>query len=348
MSNSITTQPSKAFIVRMSRGENDVLLRNHAITEGVIAIGWSRAMDLPDQDTWENLKKSLETHYPEVYGASKYKLGSAAGSVWRFIREEKPDAMSIGCYVLLPINGAFHLGICTSKPFYSQEKWAIEEDMQWQRKVDWLTKDNPISRSATSQALESRLKVRQTCVDVSKFIRDICDANDRRERIPFNNHVLEQAKSALSQVIEKHVNPDQLEQLIDRLCKKSGAIYTEIPPKNSPLKGDADVVATYPITVGLDQKFVKVAYQVKRHDEKSSTSSHAVNQIRERLEAMKEAEQDSSIVSYLGCVVTTADKLSDHAESRATGNTDEEEITVITRDDLIEWILRSGVDNLSI
>ncbi len=256
-------QTRKAFIVRMTREKNDAAWRNLAIEQGIIAVGWSKAKDLLEQTTWGALKKSLRTHYPALYGNNENRLGNAAGSVWRFIREEKNDAMSVGCYVLLPISGAFHLGICTSEPYYSQDEWAIQEDMQWQRKVNWLTKGKPISRSATSQALESRLKVRQTCVNASKFIHDISEANERRERISFDNHVLEQAKSALSHVIEKHVNPDQLERLIERLCKKSGAIDTEIPPKNSPLKGDADVVATYPIAVGLEQKFVKVAYQVK-------------------------------------------------------------------------------------
>lgn len=348
MNEQITAQPSKAFIVRMTRKENDAVLRNHAIEQGIIAVGWSEATDLLEQETWGVLKKSLRTHYPKLYGNNENRLGNAAGSVWRFIREEKADAMGIGCYVLLPTSGAFHLGICTSEPYYSEDEWAVKEDMQWQRKVNWLTKGKPISRSATSQALESRLKVRQTCVDVSKFIQDINHANENRERISFDSHVLEQAKSAVSQVIETRLNPDQLERLIQKLCEKSGAIDTEIPSKNSPLQGDADVVATYPITVGLERKFVKVAYQVKRHEEKSTTSTHAVNQIRERLKAMAESERDSSIVSYLGCVITTADKLSDHAELRATGNDDEDEITVMTRDELIEWILKSGVDNLSV
>lgn len=323
-----TTQPTpqKAFIVRVNPGSKDALEHN------VIGIGWDKLEKPNPKWTWDELKQKIKTAYPKYQGRS---LGNAAGSIERFCMEGKSGCMSVDDYVLMPVGRGFHLGIVKSEVKRCDEGWASKTHLQWQRDVCWLTKEKSITRSTSDNSLQKRLKVRQTCVDVSKFIFNIKEAFDPSPKPSFLERV--RKNPTKDGVIDafRFLNDSGLEELIKCLCQADGGANAKVLPKKSKDAGDADVSCEYiePSDAAHVKSIISL-YQVKRHEKRSG--HHGVQQVIDRINALKLRSQSNDQRVYRGYFVTTAL----HVTEKATKCAAQHAITIVARDDLVAWILK--------
>jgi predicted Mrr-cat superfamily restriction endonuclease len=246
-------------------------------------------------------------------------LALQASSAFQFIRN-----IRIGDLILTPIPGAFLTARVLSEVYFDES--GMTTDSAWKHKVEWLT-NQPCSRSHCANTLQRRLKVRQTCVNVNDLRSEILDALNRTRPISFNEVVLEGAFEPVAKALMNSINDVQLEELVVQLAQAAGA-KAERAPKNSRLPGDVDVIATYDLRIGTEESTIKVAYQIKQHE--SVTGVTGIEQLVDRMQA------DTEIVR--GYFVTTADELDADAQKLA----DENDIVVIKKKGLVDWILTSG------
>jgi predicted Mrr-cat superfamily restriction endonuclease len=330
-------KPKNAFIVRVKKG------RREAITHGVVGIGWSAVEDMHQLAgiSRDHLKDRIKDVYQNL---SSRALGNVAGSIERFC------SMSVGDYVLMPVAKRFHLGIVKSSINRCNEEWVAGTHLQWQRNVEWLTKGKPIARDVANNVLQKRLKIRQTCVDISKLIPHITQAFEEGKKILFHDRVSSLAKNTVIQAIS-HLNDGDLEKLIAKLCLTSGAHTARVLPKKDNTSGDADVLAEYMVMVGKEAYSICIVYQAKRHEK--ITSEYGVKQLVDRIDAWKneatgedddELTPESDVLVYKGCLVTTATSVTAEAQKIANENS----IDIITLDELADWILNAGISNLNV
>lgn len=288
----------------------------------VVAIGWQRMPTLPP--TRDALKENLGAVYSDLYGGNSRAIGNAAGSIWRFAQEMKP-----GDYVLVPVERAFYVAQITGA-VARREDWANEQDdMPWHRSASWWPE--PFLRLDVSNALQMRLKSRQTIVDATDCLTDVLALLSGKRPPKFVGAVQEKTRGAIIEALRERANSDQLEHIVAALFRAQGAQSAEVQPKNSGQPGDFDVIAQWP-TVGLVEG-LRIAAQVKHHEGESG--AFGVEQLIARV------QNDESIDRLV--FITTAEKVSDDAADRAQ----EAGVTILTRDDLADWLLSVGLGALS-
>jgi predicted Mrr-cat superfamily restriction endonuclease len=312
----------KLFILRLDHR------LERSLKENVIGLGWWRADQLSQIDSWPSFKEHIREKYLEYY-QNEHSLGNAAGSVWRFIK-----SMKTGDRVIVPVPGAFYVAQVTSDVFYDPSGANDDIDYAYRREVVWVTdKSRPVPRNHGSGALQRWMKARQTCVEVEEgLVRDLDEAVSRKAPVDFGNAVLEAAYVHVAKALRDAINDQGLEKIVRRLAIASGA-RAWIPPKNSGLPGDADVIAEYDLGIAASGATIEVAYQVKQH--KGRTAEWGVQQLILRMDA------SPSIVR--GCMVTTAQSVSEEAKKLA----DQHDILILTEAELVQWVLSVGLGALS-
>lgn len=312
----------KLFILRLDHR------LNRSLTQGIVGLGWWRAAGLQHIHNWADFKKLIRDSYPVDY-QNEYSLGNAAGSVWRFLK-----SMNVGDSAIVPVPGAFHVARVESPAFYDPEGANDEIDYAYRRRVTWETNvDKPVLRTHASGTLQRWMKARQTCVEVESGLeRDLEDALRRKAPTDFSQAVLEAAQENVARVLREAITDQGLENVVKRLAQASGA-RCWIPPKNSGLPGDADIMAQYDLGIAGTDTTVEVAYQVKQHT--GQTDDWGVQQLIDRMAATP------SIVR--GCLVTTADDVSETAKHAA----EEHAIVILTKRQLVQWVLSVGLGALS-
>ena len=295
-----------------------------SLKNDILGLGWCRAEHLDKEKDWQKFKEIVRSAYPEEYSAGERALGNAAGSLWRFIY-----GMKVEDYVIVPSDEGFYVAEVKGDPFYDAA--GCDDDFAWRRRVKWLTKV-PVPRTFASNALQMRLKARQTCVDATDLVLDIEEALKREKPINFTETVIESSYEPVAKALQTAINNYGLEDIVKRLAMAGGA-RADIQPKQSRLPGDVDVVASYNLSIGWNQEsVVKVAYQAKQHVGKSDEDG--VKQIIDRMQS------DPSFVR--GCFVTTAPSITDEARKLA----DKHNIIVMTQKDLVEWVMMVGLGAL--
>ena len=314
----------KVFVLRLDHR------LDQSLRENIVGIGWFHAKRLLELDDWEVLKSHLRESYTNLENAQA--LGNAAGSVWRFLK-----SIGQGDLLIIPVPGAFYVARVESDPFYELSGATDDLDYAYRRRVVWET-SKPVPRSHASATLRRWMKARQTCVGPcvgggadSDLCTSLNEALERTTPIDFGSSVLDAAFGPVSKALRDAVSDQGLEQIVRRLAQASGA-EAEIPPKNSGLPGDVDVLATYDLKIGGAGAAIEVAYQVKQHEGESS--DWGVQQLVDRMEA--------SPTIVRGCLVTTASKVSKQARTLA----DENGILVLTERELVEWVLSIGLGAL--
>jgi len=290
---------------------------------GVVALGWHALSGLDQAPEWDAIKADMIAKYPDLYAGNPRGLGNAAGSVWRFARE-----MKVGDWVLIPASGAFFVAEIESGVQFNSA-WA-DDDMAWHRRARWLAPE-PIARVSVGNALQMRLKSRQTIVDATDCTADVEARIEGRSLPTLVQFVRERSREAIIHALTEISNPDQLERLVADLLRAQGAVSAKVPSKNQRLPGDFDVVAEWP-PIAPGARGLKVAAQVKQHEGESGV--HGVRQLIDR--HTHEPEVDRLLF------VTTAANVSKEARDEA----DRAGISVITRDDLADWISNKGLDAL--
>lgn len=298
----------------------------------VIGIGWSNASGLIEINDRTAFKKRVRDTHANYVGNER-SLGNAVGSIWRFLKDMKK-----GDLVIVPIPYAFYVArLSDDAPFYDAK--GVASDYAYRRKVDWLNNKKPIPRNDVSARLQRGMKAYSTCVEFyAEFIPDVMAAVEGKKAPNFSNAIRINTREIVARALQESVNDQGLEELVKRLAEASGATAS-VQPKKSGKRGDADVIAEYELNPSGDPlATLRVAYQVKQHE--GTTGDWGVKQLRERM------SDDNAIVR--GCLVTTAEVISDEAkkeieDARVAGF----DIFVVTRDQLIDWVLSTGLNALT-
>jgi predicted Mrr-cat superfamily restriction endonuclease len=308
---------ARAWIVRIAEREK-FCFQNEAV-----AIGWARAkgVERPELD-WEEFKSLIQSAYPEY--RNNYALGQAAGSLWRFVRDIRPND-----WIVAPTWTGLHIARVTGALVYDER--LVELDSAWRMPVHWIRRNLP--RETALFPLQARCASRQICIEATEFLDEIVRLS-REEGKPNLELALvrSQAPVALLQVLDDHLSPVDLEHLVAKLAAKGGA-QVERPPKDlRRRKGNADVIARYTFPR------YAIGFQVKKHNDPTKTDEHAVRQIMEAME-------DEELALDIGCVVTTASEFEEAARSLALGSM-VGHIRLMTRADLVHWLLAEGISSL--
>lgn len=329
---------------------------SHPLLEkgGLLSIGWSDYGASADfltrlHDNWSNVAAEVERDYP----GSRPRFG-----LQRFLE------MAQGDRVVVPTWGAFHVYRVKDDErlaprhirdeLSSLQSWHgnsavncpdgyIREsdhdgpliDLGFFRRVCPIARGIPRDGYADA-SLTSRLKVRQTNVDVTDLQESVENAIARHaENRPINlrEQLHERCSVEVRKTILDSLNPDQFERLIKQYLEAQGAT-ADIPAKNERGKeGDADIVATFEALKAI------VYVQAKRHD--GATDEWAVTQIKEYADSRMGTDTDDGY-TRLAWVISTAERFSEGCEDDARrGN-----VRLINGDEFARMLLDSGIARL--
>ena len=195
--------------------------------------------------------------------------------------------MTEGDLVVVPHGGQFHVAEVVGPVRYLPDK--VDEHSAFRRPVRWLKDGNPIPGAQARAALQSRMKVYQTCADASDLIPgDPRRAHrDRRQesnahlplRPPYAPHPRGQGGD--------HLRADgllRLRAVVATVLRSLGASEVRIVPRS--LDKGADIVATFSLA---DTFHIRLAVQAKHFRPDPPVGAHIIDQ----LVAGMEAEQTS-------------------------------------------------------
>jgi len=315
----------RAFVLRISPGSVDGV--PDALASNEISIGWAKAERLTDQslDYWQFREVIKEAYYPEDSGYRD--AGAVAGQLWRFIRE-----MAEGDLVVVPHFGEFYVAKVVAPLIYRPEK--ADEHSAFRRRVEWLNAAQPIPRSRALAALQSRMKIRQTCADATDLIEEIQDAltvaaagQNRSFEIDLRSRLIEQTRS---EITSGRMDSFGFERLLATLLRSLRATEVRIVPRSQD-KG-ADIVAVFSLA---DTFNFRLAVQAKHFRPDPPVGPHLVDQ----LVAGIEAEQAS-----LGWIATSGSFSAEAVERKATYEEQRGfQIELIDGDQLAAMIVEGGL-----
>jgi len=315
----------RAFVLRISPVGVDGV--PEALASSQVSIGWPKAERLVDQslDYWQFREVVKEAYYPDEPGYRD--AGAVAGQLWRFIRD-----MAEGDQVVVPHGGEFFVAKVTGPLTYRPEK--TEEHSAFRRPVEWLNGAQPIPRAKALAALQSRMKIRQTCAEATDLIEEIQDAltvaaggEERNFGIDLRSRLIEQASS---EITSGRMDSFGFERLLATLLRSLGASDVRIVDRSQD-KG-ADIVAVFSLANTFN---FRLAVQAKHFRPDPPVGASVIDQ----LVAGMEAEQAS-----LGWVATSG-SFSPEAVERKAQYEDQRgfQIELIDGDQLAAMIVEGGL-----
>ena len=184
-------------------------------------------------------------------------------------------------------------------------------DLGFFRKVRQIAKGIPRADYADN-ALISRLKVRQTNIeitDIRKSVEEAIDGWNKQKPINMAGLIKERCADKVLELIREKLDPDRLEKLIKWYFRRIGASSVDTPAKSeSGKKGDADIVATF-------EPIRTIIYvQAKHHD--GTTNDWAVDQITSYVKNKEELKGEDGY-TRIPWVISTADEFSTECHDKA-------------------------------
>ncbi len=288
----------KAFILRISPSGKDCV--QEALESNQLIIGWADAEGLLDKGLkWMEFREIIHKKYhPD--DPDFRKAGSAAGHMWRFIRD-----MGVGDLVVVPHSGSkFYVAEVIGSATYLPEK--KDDDSAYRRPVKWLNEKKPIERKFAKSALVARMKIRGTSADATRLIDQIKDCLNIAKTGDEPTFESDLKQKLISQTLEEirtgRMNPDEFERLIERVLLNMGAEESKVVARCKD-KG-ADVIADFTVAGMFEQK---VAVQAKYWQPDSPAGAEVVEQL---IRGMKHED------TQLGMVITSG-KISEEAIKKA-------------------------------
>jgi predicted Mrr-cat superfamily restriction endonuclease len=280
------TKDQTAFILRIAPSGEDKV--PEALRENQIIIGWAYAAGLLDPKLkWGPFREILDKAY-YADEPTRRKAGAAAGNMWRFIREMKPDDL-----VVIPYGSDFYVAQITGPATYDATK--ADDDSSYRRPVEWLNKKKPISRQMARSALISRMKTQGTSADATDLLEDIkeCLSLSHHGQAPTFESDLQSrlVREVLSELRGGRMESFGFERLIQTVLLGLGAQEARIIPRSQD-KG-ADLVATFRVA-GTFQQIIAV--QAKHWRPEPPVGRDVVEQLIRGMEAES---------ATLGMVVTS-------------------------------------------
>lgn len=260
-------------------------------------------------------------------------------------------------WVIVPIWGSFYIAevLEAARPLtdYDNELAEVrtkipqninDYDIGFVIKVKWFKRssDNKyeIGRDEfADKALTSRLKARQTCLDISDLEDNILSAwKSFNENIALNpnTYLLESASQNLYEILTKPsspFNPRKFEGVIEDLMDRMHATNIEKPKVTG--EGDADIMATF-------EPIKHIVYiQAKYFEKDTQANEWAVTQIRD----FSNRQEISSIDEYTTAfwVVSSAKDFSDEAKALAK----KESIRLVSGLELSRLLLQVGLGDFA-
>jgi len=276
----------RAFILRITPGNHDRV--PEALDSNEIIIGWAQAAGLLNLKLeWEQFRKIVS----DAYFADEHTLrraGSAAGHLWRFIREMEP-----GSLVVVPYWSEFYVAEVTGAASYDKAK--VEDDTAYRRSVRWLNEKRAIPRQLARSALLSRMKAQGTSVDATDLLDEIksCLDHAKAGTVPIFQADLQNrlVKEVLDEIQIGRIESFGFERLIQTVLIGLGAKEARIVPRIED-KG-ADILATFRVAGAFQQI---VAVQAKHWQPHPPVGSDVVEQLIRGIEAES---------AHLGMVITS-------------------------------------------
>ena len=212
-------------------------------------------------------------------------------------------------------------------------------DLGFFRKVEEVARDIPRS-SYADKALIARLKVRQTNVeidDIRKNVEEAIDAWKKKEPINIADLITNNCADKVLHLINKKLDPDRLEKLIEWYFKRIGASSVERPGKNERgKKGDADIVATF-------EPIGTIIYVQAKHHE-GTTSDWAREQIDSYVKNKEKLVGEDDDYTRIPWVISTGDDFFDDCREKAKEN----RVYLIDGKELAARILEAGISDLEL
>lgn len=315
----------RAFVLRISPVGVDGV--PEALASNEISIGWAKAERLMDQslDYWAFREVVKEAYYPDDAGYRE--AGGVAGQLWRFIRE-----MTDGDRVVVPHGGEFFVAKVAGGLIYRPEK--ADEHSAFRRPAEWLNGAQPMPRAKALAALQSRMKIRQTCADATDLAEEIQDAlnvaaggEKRNFGIDLRSRLVEQARS---EITSGRMDSFGFERLLATLLRSLGATEVRIVARSQD-KG-ADIIATFSLAGTFN---FRLAVQAKHYRADPPVGPQVIDQ----LVSGMEAEQAS-----LGWVATSGSFAPEALERKAQYEEQSGfQIELIDGDQLAAMIVEGGL-----
>ena len=320
----------QAFILRIAPSGIDRV--HEALETDEVMIGWCRCAALIDPTLRRSGFRSAlkQQYYPT--DATQHRAGSAAGHLWRFLRE-----MHIGDLVVVPHGSRFFVGKIAGDAFYSEE--GVARDAAFRRSVTWLNSKRAIPREFAKAPLISRMKVYGATAEATDLIAEIEDVLSRAaqgEKPSFAEELQKKlANVAVDELRKGHMDSFAFEHLIKGLLKSMGAQTAEVVARR--LDKGADVVATFRIAETFSYK---LAVQAKHWDERAPVGTAVVQQLIEGIE---------DVGADLGMVITSG-TISDKAYDCASAYTAESgvRIELVDGEQFAKLLIEQGVGGVTV
>jgi len=316
------------------------------IENGNLTIGFS---DVASSEFLEKTK-SGDGNYFEEEIASTYGCMRSRHSLWRFIVE-----MQVGDWVVVPSWGSFSIyriegevslikNISLDEIPQSDLALILKNDSLYigDNHIDlgFFRKVSPIAINISrydfaDSALTSRMKIRNTnanITDLTESVKKALDAYKNKKPVNLHSQILESSRDQLLERIQKELNPDKLEALVEWYFRRLGASSVIRTAKNERDKqGDADIIAIF--------EPLKTIYYIQAKHHTGMTTDWAVQQVREYKD-----QKDSLDDGYtnIGWVVSTADEFSDEFIRLAK----EHSVRHFSGREFAQMILEAGIQNL--
>lgn len=190
--------------------------------------------------------------------------------------------MSVGDLVVVPYGNQFLVARVTGPARY--EKEFVDEDTSYRRAAEWLNNGVPILRKYARAALQSRMKIRQTCADASDLIAEIQDTLDvvAQGQTPHFEVDLRQKLIAETQkeICSGRLDSFGFERLVASVLRSLGASEIRIVPRN--LDKGADILATFLLANTFS---ITLAVQAKHFQTDPPVGPEVVDQLAAGMEA---------------------------------------------------------------
>jgi len=315
----------KAFILRVAPSGEDRV--PEALDANQIIIGWAKAKGLLDPKlSWDDFRGVLRRAYYSKEPNLR-KAGSAAGHMWRFVREMNPSDL-----VVVPYGTGFYAAEVTGPALYDDAKRA--DDTAYRRKVNWLNEKRAIPRAQARSALISRMKIQGTCAYATDLIGQIeeCVKHAKSGHKPtFKSDLRARLiKETLEVLRGGFIESFGFENLIKEMLLGLGAVEARVVPRSQD-KG-ADIVATFVVAGAIRQS---VAVQAKHWRPEPPVGADVVKQLIKGIEA-----EDAD----LGIVVTSGTIAEDAVRAAAEYYEDKGiRIELLNGEDFAQLMVESGI-----
>ena len=331
--------------------------------EGYLTIGWGKLTKEESKSllraalTDDNGKKFDQT-FQDIY---EDKVRNR-WSLWRFLRAKKSDI------IVVPLDGKVFseynkkFAVCEVvenaapihelelSPALKEKKYSLNEDGLYVNNelvdLGFIIKIKVIKiceRSVSSALLISRMKVRQTVVEIWDLESDIKSVLENNNSIAenlynkfYSNKLNDVGVENLINAFLSNLSPDQLERLLKEYMRELCADSTILPKHYKDKTGDCDVLATF------ERLHLRVCIQVKRHNIDSHSDSTAISQIRDYVKDCLNKDPD---FDYVAWAVTSAESFNEEAQNLATED-EHIKVRLLDKDDLKHMIIDVGADYL--